>query len=375
MHRAWIRNSPALAILLLACSIGFVRADVPELKPIRIGDDHKSFVIESTRHHFVPRGFNYDHDESGRLLEDYWAKEWPKIEKDFAAMRQLGGNVVRIHLQTGKFLDGPVKINTSAIGRLAKLVKLAERERIYLDVTGLGCYHKKDVPDWFDALTESERWRAQAFFWQEVAACCANSPAIFCYDLMNEPVVPGGKRAGRDWLGGAFAGKHFVQFITLDQAGRDRPQIACDWIRTLRQGIRRADNHHLVTAGLVDWSLDRKGLTSGFVPEKVATELDFSCVHLYPSAGKVDEAITTLSGFAVGKPVVIEETFPLKCSIQEFEEFLDKSNKFAAGWIGFYWGKSPDELRKSRTIADAMTLGWLDLFERKTKAHADKKDP
>ena len=35
----------------------------------------------------------------------------------------------------------------------------------------------------------------------------------------------------------------------------------------------------------------------------------------------------TLSGFAVGKPVVIEEMFVLKCSLPEFEQFLDESRK------------------------------------------------
>lgn len=57
--------------------------------------------------------------------------------------------------------------------------------------------------------------------------------------------------------------------------------------------------------------------------------------------GKVDNALRTLDAFAVGKPVVIEETFPLKCSIAEFGHFIDKSAKHAAGWIGFYWGKTP----------------------------------
>ena len=42
----------------------------------------------------------------------------------------------------------------------------------------------------------------------------------------------------------------------------------------------------------------------------------------------------------MGKPVVIEETFPLKCSTAEFEQFIDGSKKHAAGWIGFYWGKT-----------------------------------
>jgi hypothetical protein len=120
--------------------------------------------------------------------------------------------------------------------------------------------------------------------------------------------------------------------------------------------------------GLVDWSLDRPGLTSGFVPDKIADDLDFISVHIYPEKGKTDQALKTLAGFAVGKPVVIEETFPPKCSVDEFGKFIEKSKKHAAGWIGFYWGKPPEVLRQSGTIPDAMMLGWLEFFERKAKA-------
>jgi hypothetical protein len=90
--------------------------------------------------------------------------------------------------------------------------------------------------------------------------------------------------------------------------------------------------------------------------------LDFLCVHLYPEKGKLEDALKTLQGFSVGKPVVIEETFPLKCSLPEFGQFIDGSEKHSAGCIGFYWGQLPDELRKSKAIGDAMTLGWLDFF-------------
>jgi hypothetical protein len=189
---------------------------------------------------------------------------------------------------------------------------------------------------------------------------------VFCYDLMNEPVVPGGK--GKDWLGPAFAGSYFVQLIALDQADRSRPDIARRWIHLLASAIREKDKRHLITVGLVDWSLDRPGLTSGFVPAKVADDLDFISVHLYPHKGKIKEALQTLEGFAVGKPVLIEETFPLACSAEELGDFIEKSKKHAAGWLGFYWGKPPEELRRSQTIADAMTLGWLELFQRNAKA-------
>jgi hypothetical protein len=334
------------------------------LERIVVAKDRRSFVLEPSGNRFVPWGFNYDHDEHGRLIEDYWDSEWAKVENDFAQMRKLGANVVRVHLQLGRFVEKPNKPNARALDRLGKLLELAERERLYLDLTGLGCYHRKDVPAWYDSFWEKDRWDVQARFWEAIAQRCAKSPAVFCYDLMNEPVVAGGKREAGDWLGPPFAGKHFVQFVNLDQDKRERPAIARAWIRLLAEAIRKHDRRGLVTVGLVDWSLDRKGLTSGFVPEKIVNELDFLSVHVYPAKGKVDDALKTLAGFAVGKPVIVEETFPLRCSMKEFTEFVDRSRKHAAGWIGFYWGKPPEELRKSKTIGDAITLQWLEYFQK-----------
>jgi hypothetical protein len=359
-----------LAILVAVAGLFSGRAAGEAMPWVQVGKDKKSFTLDPSGQRFTPWGFNYDHDSEGRLIEDYWESEWATVEAHFAQMKKLGANVVRVHLQFGKFMDGPDKANEKSLDRLAKLVGLAEKGRLYLDLTGLGCYHKKDVPAWYDKLSEKERWDAQARFWQAVAGRCKDSPAVFCYDLMNEPVVPGGKRKDGDWLGPAFAGKHFVQFVTLDQKDRPRPDIARQWVRHLTTAIREKDKRHLITVGLVDWSLDRPGLTSGFVPDKVAGDLDFVSVHLYPKKEKFKEALDTLAGFAVGKPVLVEETFPLACSVKELEDFLDASKKDAAGWVGFYWGKPPEELRKSKTIADAITLAWLELFERKGKSQA-----
>ncbi len=334
-----------------------------EMEFVRVADDKRSFGLEKSGRKFAPWGFNYDHDEAGRLIEDYWDKEWPKVEEDFGEMKRLGANVIRIHLQFGKFMEAADRPRKAALDRLGRLLALAEKTGLYLDLTGLGCYHKADVPAWYDALSEADRWAAQARFWEAVAERCAASPAVFCYDLMNEPVVPGGPKKRDDWLGGAFAGKHFVQFIALELAGRERPEVAKAWIARLVAAIRKHDRRHLVTVGLVDWSLDRKGLTSGFVPEKVAAELDFVSVHIYPEKGKLAGALATLRGFSVGKPVVVEETFPLKCSAEELRGFMHDAGDAAAGWIGFYWGKTPEECRRSGTIADALMLAWLELFQ------------
>src|SRR5215216_5642999 len=122
---------PVSLILLALCA-----ADMPR---VTVAKDGKGFVA-GTRP-FVVWGLNYDHDDDGRLIEDYWEKEWEKVGRDFRAMKKLGANVVRIHLQTGKFLDAADRPNEKALARLAKLVRLAEEVGLYLDLTGLGCYH------------------------------------------------------------------------------------------------------------------------------------------------------------------------------------------------------------------------------------------
>jgi hypothetical protein len=351
-----------LSVLLLAAPAAAVEMDW-----VKVSDDNKGFVLVESEKPFIPWGFNYDHDHDGMLLENYWDDQWPSVETAFREMKRLGANVVRVHLQYGAFMDSLTKPRQHSLDQLARLVKLAEETGLYLNVTGLGCYHKLDVPPWYDELSEQERWQTQAVFWEAVAKTCANSPTVFCYNLMNEPIVAGGDKKRDDWLGPEFGGKHFVQYITLERAGRERPEIARQWIRTLVNAIRKYDQRHLVTVGLVPWSLDRPGLTSGFVPEKIADDLDFIAVHIYPETGKLDEAFETLKGFAAAdKPVVIEEIFPLKCSAEDLSRFIDESRRHASGWIGFYWGKTPDELRPAKSVPEAITLSWLELFQEKT---------
>ena len=143
-------------------------ADLPK---VRISDDGKRFVLSGTDKPFLPWGFNYL-GTHGELVEEFWEKDWPRVEKDFREMKKLGANVVRIHLQLGKFLDAPDRPNEKALDRLGRLLRLAEKERLYLDLTGLACYHKKDVPAWYDKLAEKDRWDVQARFWSAVAARC-----------------------------------------------------------------------------------------------------------------------------------------------------------------------------------------------------------
>src|SRR5271157_1806866 len=311
----------ALVALLLGvalCNVGSAWLPSAGMPRIGVARDGHSFAAAGFTVPFHPFGFNYDHDEEGRLLEDYWVDEWSQVVADFEAMRALGANVVRVHLQLARFMRGPREPDSVALDRLDALLRLAERLRLRLDLTGLGAYRRADVPAWYDALDEDARWETQAAFWRAIGEVGTRSPAVFCYDLMNEPVVPAGRVEDGDWLPGApVAGMQYVQFVTLDPAGRSPVSVALAWTRRMAAAVRTADPRALVTVGLVPWSLDRPGLQSGFVPQQIAPVLDFVSVHLYPESLHLDLALETLRGFAVGKPLLVEEIFPLYATAQE----------------------------------------------------------
>jgi hypothetical protein len=330
---------------------------------IHLSEDGTQFVSAESGERFVAWGFNYDHDDTGRLLEDYWVEHWPAVVEDFKEMKALGANVVRIHLQLARFMTAPDRPNEKTLRQLARLVELAEKTGLYLDITGLGCYRKKDVPGWYDAMGESERWEVQTLFWEAVAKTCAKSDAVFCYNLMNEPILPGENEKETEWLAGEFGGKHFVQRITLDLAGRAREQVASAWVRKLVAAIRRHDGRHMITVGVIPWAYTFPKAKPIFYSKRVSEGLDFVSVHLYPEKGKVDRALAALAVYDIGKPLVIEEISPLYCGIEEFGAFVDGSREMVDGYVGFYWGKTIDEYRQRKDdIAAGIMAEWLKYF-------------
>ncbi|TWU06359.1 cellulase family glycosylhydrolase [Stieleria varia] len=357
-----------LLLTLLLCGLA-VPVAAQTLQPVHVSRDKTHFVLGDTEQRFVVWGVNYDHNSDGELLDEYWVDRWDEVVEDFGEIKSLGANCVRIHLQLGKFMDAADRPNQSALDQLAKLLKLAEDTGLYLDITGLACYHKANIPEWLDPLSEQERWKTQALFWESVAKVCRDSPAVFCYDLMNEPILPGNKKAGEEaetqWLGGELGGKFFVQRLSLDLAGRTRHQLAKAWVDQMVEAIRKHDDRHMITVGVIPWVFAFGGGKPLFYSPEVGERLNFVSVHFYPKKDEVQKAVTALRAYDVGKPIVIEEMFPLKCSEDELAQFVSQSSEFADGWISFYWGQTAEQLREKEpaTIAHAITASWLQRFQ------------
>src|SRR3954466_10965663 len=121
-----------IAPLLLILAAAATATQPQEMEPVKISAEGRGFVLAPSGRPFHPWGLNYGN--AGRLIEDYWETDWPTVERDFRDMKALGANVVRVHLQLGKFMAAPDKPDERALDHLGRLVDLAGRTGLYLDL-------------------------------------------------------------------------------------------------------------------------------------------------------------------------------------------------------------------------------------------------
>src|SRR5690606_7018682 len=84
----------------------------------------------------------------------------------------------------------------------------------------------------------------------------------------------------------------------------------------------------------------------------------------YPKKGEVDKALEALKVYEIGKPLVVEEIFPLSCSLEEVDAFMKDSRHYVDGWVSFYWGKTSDEYQQQGDIQGAIVGAWLRHFQK-----------
>jgi hypothetical protein len=77
----------------------------------------------------------------------------------------------------------------------------------------------------------------------------------------------------------------------------------------------------------------------------------------------VDVALESLARYRQGKPVVIEETFPLNCTPAEYADFLRRSRGIAAGWVAHFWSLTPEDLKDRTDVASGLVLESLNVFQ------------
>lgn len=81
-----------------------------------------------------------------------------------------------------------------------------------------------------------------------------------------------------------------------------------------------------------------------------------------PNAGKLDDDLAAVRMYEVGKPLVIEEVFPLSAGLEETGAFIIRPRAHVYGCISFYWGKTIEEYEKAGDLNRAVVGGWLQRF-------------
>lgn len=286
------------------------------LPKVRLSPDGRGFITSEGRP-FVPWGVNYFRPGTG------WAPQvWKQFDpeatrRDFAKLRELGGNCVRVFLTFGSFYPEPGRLDAEGLAKLDQFLALAEEAGLYVHPTGPD--HWEGLPAWArgDRIAEERVLAALEEFWRLLAARYRGRPVLFAYDLLNEPEVrwdtPAMKARWNAWLQARYGDATKVReaWGTADRPaalgevppppreappGRElldfqhcREAVAVEWTRRQVAAIKAADPEALVTVGLIQWSVP-VGLAgawhySGFRPAEIAPLLDFLEVHFYPLAG------------------------------------------------------------------------------------------
>src|SRR5687768_14171129 len=113
-----------LWLILIACGLCACRTEDrvaakrtarawPKMERIIVAPDGRGFVLSGSGRPFRPWGMNYGN--AGRLMEDFWDNDWQTFAQDFRDLKALGANVVRVHLQFGKFMRAPNEPDAAAL--------------------------------------------------------------------------------------------------------------------------------------------------------------------------------------------------------------------------------------------------------------------
>ena len=270
----------------------------------------------------------------------HWWKQFDsgEIAEDFARLAGIHLSPVRIFLLWEDFQPNPICVNLRALDRLADAADIAADVGLGLWITFFTGHMSGAnwFPDWMINRTEADRVKfpiasesasfrylpknpyrdpdiikAQKIMVGEVAALLYNHPALWGWDLGNEPsncYQPDNKEQARAWL------------------------------REMVEGIRKYDQNCPITLGLHQEDLEEN---RGMDPADVAESCDLITMHAYPA----------YSGWARSKT---DSFFPLY--LAELTRWLSAGKKVWISEFGMSTGTDPFSIDEPSAARYAMEV-------------------
>lgn len=255
-------------------------------------------------------GLNYLPIDSGM---DWW-NSFDKcvIEEDFSRVKESGFEALRIFLLWEDFQPEPRKVSIQSLDHLVTVMEIGHEKGLKFLVT-LFTGHMMGanfLPPWMVEFGEEEtrfpivlegrkRWgrirnfysdreiqEAQKILLREVSEALKGHPALWAWDLGNEP---------------------------SNLALPDTREEALRWLEEMVSELKKRDESIRVTLGLHQEDLEEDRILG---PKEVATWCDFLCIHAYSiyaslAEDLMDEAVVPFLGLLTwwlgSKEVLIEE--------------------------------------------------------------------
>ena len=364
----------------------------PSMELITVAQNGQGFIEAVSGRSYIPFGTNYYDPHTGWAPKLWRRFDAEKVQQHFHVMSGLGVNCARVFLTAGSYQPTAEKIEEQALAKLDKLVEIAQENGVRLILTGPD--HWEGVPDYWkpDRYVGQAALEALEHFWTVVTRRYYREPAIFAWDLLNEPHMPWFVEQWRPqwnvWLQNTYGNRDALktawdnELTEADEWGnvevpKNRPDsgnprlrdwqhfrehLADEWVRRQVEAIRRVDTTHLITVGYIQWSyplvrLGNPNRYAAFNPRRQARWLDFVTIHFYPtlgspfqSEGNWQKNIDYLQGILAychtGKPVVLGEFGWYGGRAPQHHPYLSEQQQ--ARWIS-------KEIEASRSLAD----GWL----------------
>ncbi len=383
-------------VVLVGLAIGLSTissaAEPSKMQLIVTKTDGRGFVERDSGCDYIVFGTNYYDPHTGWAPKIWRRFDAEKVRRHFQVMSGLGINCARVFLTTGSFQPNAETIEEQSLEKLDALIEIARETGIRLLLTGPD--HWEGQPSYWkpDRFAGEAALRALERFWEVVGRRYRDEPAIFAWDLLNEPHLPWFVEQWRPqwdaWLQKTYGSWESLKASWGDElseeerwgkvaVAKNRPDpgnprlrdwqlfreyLADRWVRRQVEAIRRADPTHLITVGYIQWSypLIRPGNPSrysAFNPHRQARWLDFVTIHFYPT---------------LGNPFGSEENWGKNLGyLQTILAYCHTSKPVVLGEYGWYGGGTPQhhpylsedeqsrwlsaEVEASRPLAD----GWL----------------
>jgi hypothetical protein len=345
---------------------------------IKVAADNWHFETAISNTGFVPFGTNYYDPESYGTSElwDNHSFTAPHVIGNFDSVRTrnhfeqlhgIGVNVIRIFLSAIKFEPTLYTLDEASFQKVDKIIALAKEYdlRIIFDLVEM--WEGAPESSWisWDPYANEVTVKGLEYLVTAFGERYRNEPAIFAWDLMNEP-FDRWSDGDMDPLWGTWVRKKYITEDSLKSAWPDYPlsgeswesirvpaesvnnlydhrlfdfqlfreDVGYTWTYRLVRALRAADPNHMITIGLVQESAQLKKSTGtpggypGFNPMKLAPLLDYVSVHGY---NWWDEHVGTyIQGLLrycyANKPVLLEE-------FEYHSSTVDATQGSASGWV------------------------------------------